>query len=80
MSYAASKRRDGGISDHTTGERMGEYLHMLAQAPLLGVEKTNRNRCNSLYRLYCLRPDDVELRLASSPSCKRRGGGQMWKL
>ena len=52
---------------------MGEYLHMLAQA-LLGVEKTDRNWCNGLYRLYCLHPDDVELRLASSLSCEGAGG------
>jgi hypothetical protein len=74
----SKKTRQGGIFDHTTGERMGEYLHMLAQAPL-GVEKTDRNWCNGLYRLYCLHPDDVELRLASSLSCEG-AGPQMWKL
>jgi hypothetical protein len=38
-------------------------LHMLAQA-LLGVEKTDRNRCTGLDRLYVLHPTDVGPRLA----------------
>lgn len=38
-------------------------LHMLAQA-LLGVEKTDRNRCTGLDRLYVLHPADVGPRLA----------------
>jgi hypothetical protein len=47
---------------------------MLAQA-LLGVEKTDHNRCTSLYRLYGLHPADVGATaglLASSRSLRRR--------
>src|ERR1700722_19200789 len=59
----SQKDETGAVFPTTlTGERVGEYLHILAQAPL-GVEKTDRNRCTGLYGLYRLHPADVELRL-----------------
>jgi hypothetical protein len=42
---------------------------MLARA-LLGIEKTDRNRCTGLYKLYVLHPANVRPQLASSRSCE----------
>lgn len=65
-----SQRRDGVVCLTTLLAREWvSSLHMLARA-LLGVEKTDRNRCTGLYKLYVLHPANVRPQLASSRSCE----------
>ena len=42
---------------------------MLARAPLVS-EKTDRNRCTGLHKLYVLHPANVRPQLVSSRSCE----------
>ena len=65
-----SQRRDRAVYLTTLLAREWvSSLHMLARA-LLGIEKTDRNRCTGLYKLYVLHPANVRPQLASSRSCE----------